>query len=648
MIEGDSVEEDENFEDEEEDIDEEDLQETSQMKSDLYEEWLFPYHKNMRTKSLPKTTAEGKYCRIFGRYEFGKKPVRNVFQEQEPAGRKVPKKQPREPASRYKSYTAAHNTCADCSISVGNQIIPVNIVGTESRLLIPNRARFDIVRQKLKCLQLSTLEVNTLVEMLPEERFTEPEYSSDRLKSWIFTPTHGRAMSGNLNLTHNMVFQKSGKEKFAQYVHVLVVRRGQFEEYCRIWGSSHVILELPDMVPIWYQKHQENCTAEAGKIGYARKFIQAFAEQYSLNTIFMLDDNMPYFYEIVTYKGLDGKEHIERDAENRVKQERVPLYKVLKHVELLHDTDAQAPKKEFEAHKEYTGTSRGAYTGPPNNYGVIGIRKHDKYNTTRVVNPFKNTHVYSLCMLNIKVLEEKGIRYQPWQAWEDLHLNNECDDKGLYVVKYNRFKVFKRNLSTWQREGFQWSNDVELKEGNMMTDEEGDILFRWIRRFARPGRCEKSWPADSNIPSEMSNLVDRIMQLCRAKDHIVAVHPKLLRTYLEDTRGLMDFVKHVLVLPLNVCIESGLKTVRSFRKELVEKHFKGTEKGGIVRFKVVTSHNVQEFRLSMILVYVEGKSKLMCFYQQTAFQLCFYVTFYPIHISDHQLIKGNSCYLGFI
>ena len=584
------------------------MQETSRIKSDLEEEWQFPYHKNMKSNSLPKKTAVGKYCRIYGAYEFGKKPSRNVFQEKVTKPRKVLRK---ELNTQYKSYTSAHNACTDCSISVGNRIVPVHVVGTESRMLIPNRARFDIVRRKLNCPYLSTLEASTLVCMSQGERYVEPEYSSDHVKSWIFTPTHRRAMIGNLNLTHSMVCVNSNSERYVGYVHILVVRSGQFEEYSRIWGSSHVILELPDVVPDWFDIHRENYTAEAGKIGYARKYIQAFAEQYDLNTIFMLDDNMPYFYEVDTYKNANGKECIKRDKENRVTQNSVPLYRVLKHLERLHDTEAEAPVEEFEEYQksevdEEYRKSRGAYTGPPGNYAVIGIRKHDKYNN--VANPFKNTHVYSLCMINIKALQEKDIQYKSWQAWEDLDLNNQCDKKGLYVVKYNRFKLFKRNLSTWQKEGFEWPDGVILRGGTMQTDEEGTILLRWIKMFARPGRCEISSPDECTMPSDLTKLVERIRQLYRAEDHFVAVHPKSVRTYLETTTGLTGFVKHVLVLPLYACIENGLTTVSSFKKELVSQHFEEQE-GQEVRFKVVTSHNMNEFQLSMIVVYVEGKSK---------------------------------------
>ena len=314
--------------------------------------------------------------------------------------------------SPYKSYSAEHNAehnpCPQCSITVGHKVVKVQVVGEESKLWIPNRKRYRVVLDTLGFPNFGTCEADTLVEP-PTQKL---EYKDDHLKSWIFTPTHGRAGTGNLNLTHSMVCPEL--KSFMSYVHVLVVRPDQFEDYCRIWGSSHVIMELPTLVQEWYhQGYEENCTAEAGKIGYARRFIQAFAETYDLHTIFMLDDNIPYFYELVTCKKDDGKEYIARDADNQVSQKRVPLFRVLKHLESIFDSDAEPPKDTFEAHKDYAGLwTRGSYTGPPDKYGVIGIKKHNRYNTTRVVNPFKNTHVFSLCLINVWALQREGIQVQ--------------------------------------------------------------------------------------------------------------------------------------------------------------------------------------------------------------------------------------------
>ena len=577
---------------------------TFSTKNDLDEEWQHPYHKNMKAGDLPKTTAEGKYCRIFGPYKYGEKPKRNVFYDDKMRQKKTVKK--KSDICPYKSYSADHNACPQCSITVGHRIVEVQIVGEESRLWIPNRHRYRVVLDALGIPNFGTCDADTLAE-LPTQKL---EYKDNHLKSWIFTPTHGRAGTGNLNLTHSMVCPVS--KSFMSYVHVLVVRPGQFEEYCRIWGSSHVIMELPTLVQEWYhQGHEENCTAEAGKVGYARRFIQAFADTYHLHTIFMLDDNMPYFYELVTCKKDDGKEYIARDADNQVSQKRVPLFRVLKHLESIFDSDGEPPMDTFEAHEKYTGLlTRSSYTGPPDKYGVIGIKKHNRYNTTRVVNPFKNTHVFSLCLINVTALQSEGIKYKPWQAWEDLDLNNECDNKGLYVVKYNRFKMVKRHLSTWQREGFAWNEDTRLDCETNFAEEEVNILFRWIKCYARPGRWSLAWPIGEAICPHVNDLVERVKKLYRAKHHFAAVYPdpRVLQNYLHNTPGLSQFENHVLILPVRACKTAKLTQLGAFKKEIVERHFEALE-GQEIRFKVVTSHNVNEFQLRMILFYIEGKSE---------------------------------------
>ena len=603
VIEGDIVEEDEEFDDLEDNETDGEF-ETFSAKNDLNEEWQHPYHKNMKAKVLPKATTEGKYCRIFGPYKYGEMPKRNVFSEDQVQRRKTSKR--RSEISPYKSHTAEHNACPQCSITVGHQIVKVQVVGTESRLWIPNRERYRVVLNTLNVPDFGTCEAETLAELPTQEL----ECLHTHLKSWIFTPTHGRAGNGNLNLTHSMVCSES--KSFMSYVHVLVVRPGQFEEYCRVWGSSHVIMELPTLVQEWYhQGYEENCTAEAGKIGYARRFIQAFAEHYHLDRIFMLDDNIPYFYELVTCKKDDGKEYIARDADNRVSQKIVSLFGVLKHLESVFDSDGEPPMDTFESHEEYTGLlTRGSYTGPPDKYGVIGIKKHNRYNTTRVVNAFKNTHVFSLCLINVKALQRKEIKYKPWQAWEDLDLNNECDDKGLYVVKYNRFKMVKRHLSTWQREGCPWNEDTRLEPGTNCAEEEVNILFRWIKRYARPGRCEVSWPTKKTICPHVNDLVERVRKLYRSKHHFAAVYPdaEVLKNYLHNTPGLSIFENHVLILPVRACKKAKLTQISAIRKEVVERHFEPLE-GKEIRFKVVTSHDINEFQLWMILIYIEGKSE---------------------------------------
>ena len=206
--------------------------------------------------------------------------------------------------------------------------------------------------------------------------------------------------------------------------------------------------------------------------------------------------------------------------------------------------------------------------------------------------------------------------------------------KTFYVVKYNRFKMVKRHLSTWQREGFRWKEETRLERGRNCTEEEVNILrncteevnilFRWIKSYARPGRWSLAWPTGEAICPHVNDLVERVKKLYRAKHHFAAVYPdpKVLQNYLHNTPGLSQFENHVLILPVRACIAAKLTQLSAFRKEIVERHFEPLE-GQQIRFKVVSSHIINEFQLCMILLYIEGKSK--CTYFRLYHVICFIV-----------------------
>ena len=209
-----------------------------QQPSLLEEDWQYPYLKDMKCGHLKnKKLAKGKYDAVFGPYRYGITPERNLASRG--AKRKVPdidvdKKKPEGcTPGRYRSYTSEHSTCTTCATTVENKISKIKVtIGKEnisSRISIPDSARYEVVRQALQ----KKPTINTETD----------------LKSWIFTPTYNRVLKGYFNLTHNMVDCSMGGEISKSYVHLLVVRAGEFEKYCKMWSASHVILELPVEVP---------------------------------------------------------------------------------------------------------------------------------------------------------------------------------------------------------------------------------------------------------------------------------------------------------------------------------------------------------------------------------------------------------------
>lgn len=595
-------------------------EDTGVPESDNFDDWQYPYHKHMKL-CVPTRRTRGKYVKVYGSYEYKKAPQKQLaskgVKKEKDSTKSLAKAKNHHPAglNRFQSFSAKHDTCAKCDFTKGYSTVKIDVVETTTRVLVPNRREYGIVLQKLNKKEASAPDIDT-------EGSVSHENVSEGLKSWIFTPTHGRIQSGYINLTHNMVDPDS-PETFKSYIHVLVVRPGQVEEYSRIWGSSHAIMELPSEMPEWNDDYGDECTAEACKVGYARKFIQAFAEEYKLDTIVMLDDLLPHFYEVETCKSNDGKEIIKRDAD-RIVLKHVPLYKVLKHLEdLYHDPTAEAPKKKtdykpHEASSPNTVSSncREAYTGPPKNYGVIGIRRLSAFTKTTAKRPFLNTHVVSLCVVNVKALKEKEVKYKPWEVWEDLHLNNQCNEKDLFVVKFNRFVLFKKSIPTWQPQVYIWNDDTRLDARMMSKTPENEIdpLLRYIGDNASPGRCEYPCLVEGEFP-EMMSLVREIRTWERGKHHFAAVHPNSLEGYLRETVYLSLFEEHILLFPIAECIANGWTRLNDIWDCVIIPHFDPLKPGkegepGKVELTVLNSHNVEEFDVKLLLMHVRGKGKL--------------------------------------
>ena len=361
----------------------------------------------------------------------------------------------------------------------------------------------------------------------------------------------------------------------------------------------------------WFHEYGDKCTAAAGKIGYARKYVQAFAQHFELRTIYMLDDNVPEVFEVATEKGDDGKRYITQhqhpdSRKNKVDLKNVPLYHVLKHLEGLHDGKAKAPRNQLQLER------RVDYTGSPDKYGVIGIEKCCAFTETRIKKPFKNTHVYKVSLINISALKSKHIEYKPWEVWEDLRLNDDCDQAGLFVVKFNRFAARVRNWSTWQPALFIWGEkttlDMACDKKPVPAGDESNLLLKYIKDWALPGRCEDDLSNDQR-PEEMAQLVKIIEKLSwPGRHHFAAVHPTSLNAYLRKTRGLSSFEKHILILSKKSCCENNWKTVNDFSKNVIIPNFVSVE-GGVPEFRIGNSHNVTEYDVTIVLVYIEGKSK---------------------------------------
>ncbi len=557
--------------------------------------------------TLPTVVSTSKYDRIYGPYKYDpnheREPSRSLANRRHTQHSFIKKKPDFQTAKMQYHSKRAEHSCKDCDFEVGYNIIKFKPL--RCKVLIPNRRCYSIVREMLHENHSSKQDKKS--KLVRDQGKSLDDNS--HLKSWIFTPSHGRSLIGNLNFVHNMV----QGEKFVSYIHVLVVQRSQFEEYARRWGSSHVIIKLPESMP------GVNIKAEIGKVGYARRFIQLLAENLGLETIFMVDDNIPYLYDIKTtlVGGKTSKLVVEG---NQVQRENVSLYTVLNHIESQFHSQGIAPHSDFIPHPEAIEKHKlEGYTGPNKLYGVIGVLNHSQYSSI-VKSPFKNTHVGGITFINIRALQEQGIKFEPWPAWEDLTLNNDCDRFGLYVLKYNRFVFMKRNIPSWLPDVYVWDKNTYLDHNECLrgkpADRSVDILLNYIQSWAPPKYCHVLPEGTSECVQDMKCLrktLQRSISHNMHGHHIIFFYPKHdsdLTTIANGIRQTADFDKltrHVMVFPTDACVRRQLTSVRKFKTNIVDRSFVGEDGISPPLFEVITSHNIHHFNVQMVLVYVEGK-----------------------------------------
>ncbi len=256
----------------------------------------------------------------------------------------------------------------------------------------------------------------------------------------IMSPSLNRVNTARLNLSH--IMRDGGtKNKVADFLQFVFVRSGNYKQYLSEWGRRLAVVKLPDTMPDVDER------VENGGVGYARRFIQRFAHRLNISSFFMSDDLNAKFYKTVTNgKGVTKKD----ETTGHIAYEPATLLEIIKHVTKIGEEGLPMDVEEaFEPHNDYKSTdaeeSIAAYTGPKRTYGIIGIFKCSQ-RPSRFTKPFQKRHCTSFVWLNNDKLMAEGLLYQPWQAHEDLNMNNRVDRKGFHVLKMYGFKVFKQQL----------------------------------------------------------------------------------------------------------------------------------------------------------------------------------------------------------
>ena len=236
--------------------------------------WKFPYWKDMQdAPPLPKKLAE----RGEIPFEYNHYPSDYINVQSNPGlTRKVPIDSRILNSSQHLAHTSRHSlqSCQECKNLqyTTSSMKQYNLGGTYIDISIPNHKYFEEVRM---CLE-------SPMSIARHENLS----SREKLYTWIFTPVvRGRCRKGNLNLRHTMVDTFKQLASTVPCIHVLVVEEDEFEEYRQQWRSTHAIVKMPD--------HESGA-------GRSRKFIQRIASLFSLDKIFVLDDNIPYVYTVST------------------------------------------------------------------------------------------------------------------------------------------------------------------------------------------------------------------------------------------------------------------------------------------------------------------------------------------------------------
>lgn len=589
-------------------------------------EWEYPYWRFMEnSSSLPTEVGDGKYTRVYGSYVYGKKPqpLRKpaVKKDQRP----VAKLNDNFDSDQYKAFSRKGHRCVGCSRDTDTINTTVSISGEDVSISIPHSRRFLPLVEKL-CIQSRESQfqdsLGSSFMSQGSRRHSIGSYTQrQKLKSWIFTPTYRRELDANLNLTHTMVDMATGDP--VDFVQILVVRPEEFKVYCETWQSTHAILQMPNALPY---ENGEVANVNEGGVGFARLFIQLFSEKFNLEHIFMIDDNVPFLYEIVRGKN-NGKEVIIRDTSRNVELKRVSMFKVLSDLESQMEHHATAPKEShaFEpfcqsGYEEDDCCERHSFTGPPCQYAILGIMKA-RPSARKIVNPFKRVHVFSLVYVNIEALKQQRIQYKPWPVFEDVNINNDCDRKGMWVCKYNRFLMAKTHLKTWLPDVYEWSwqdSLAAMKQTVDVVDDWMNPLVQWLKCNAPPKRVLPDLQLASIasvIDEKLAELQSEIRQI-RCGSHLCIVlrnsstecQPlsRIIGNLYQETDGIGGFQKHAIFVPVVMCLKESLLTLEDFRSKLIQLCFEDD-----TDFKVLTSHNILYFKVPMLLLVVDGTGKKM-------------------------------------
>eukprot|EP01041_Mallomonas_annulata_P001358 gene1358-2629_t len=335
--------------------------------------------------------------------------------------------------------------------------------------------------------------------------------STRKIRSWIFTPTF--AGTGKAGPEMKLLFRDkafSPLVRWEDYGEILVVRRSQFSSYREYFGSTHIIVAMPDKIEVEsmlkfmspYERHGMDeipaetgtdtqtvtYSAEMGGVGYSRFFCQIFASHFDMEAIWMMDDNS----EIRPVTFADVMIHIEslhyKDITSNITMSTTTTASTNSSADsdslLTRSLAAMIQSKNYQAcpcscpsednckiRKDTSSsvfplsssmtttpvkiaTNLSEVMGSSSAYGIIGMARGSSWRQD-VCEPFKVSYsVYSFFLLNIKDTVANGCFFPCRPIWEDIEFNQLLDEKGLVVCKmqmYSHSKPMRRMIDEPQK-----------------------------------------------------------------------------------------------------------------------------------------------------------------------------------------------------
>ena len=535
------------------------------------EDWNFPYWKTIQESPslLQKSVGPGKYSigGVFYTHDMDQSPF--ILMKREGSSQLAKSVYDHQvencPTSTLRAWHWHHfENCAECGRFLeGKEPVIETVMVNMDGMLVTIKCSVPASRRPYNCLLEKLMNSTSAGEGWTEDSLASAIRSVPSSLYWIFHPSH-RDDPRKCLLNYHHALQNGNKEK--TFFQVAVVRREKFQDYVSTWGKMLVIFQLPDQLPM--EGEDEDVGPSEGGIGYARRFIQKMASALKLEYVFMLDDNVAVMSEALLSSGEPAtcNHTVIRNDDGVIRMEPCSFWRPLNYLQKIVRGKDKPPdvRKQYEAHPLTEEFDRDfplyRYTGPAK---LFGDKLHESYgalgflrSVPNAVRPFAKTQVYAAILLNVKSTVEKRVLYRPWPCWEDLRFNDDCDKKGLWVVKCNRFRFHKVQYSDWINSLvlpsiFQWTADTkaekQLPESMLPIDFEEGIILEHLRNLVSVKGNEKCFKGEIGYSDSQDSDSDvspvRLVEQVRISKLVAMPVPVLILAYSVLEQEMEDLSK---------------------------------------------------------------------------------------------------------